>query len=100
MVKDNDNEEYQALGDVLKQFVKQNHLQKGLDNANIKEVWNAQMGPAIQKYTTNIRLKNETLYVNLSSSVLREELSYGRSKIIKNLNEAVGKEIIKTLILR
>jgi hypothetical protein len=38
--------------------------------------------------------------VQLSSSVLREELSYGKEKIINMLNEELGKTIIKKLILR
>jgi len=58
------------------------------------------MGPAIEKYTTNIKLERETLYVELSSSVLREELSYGKQKIIDLLNEELGRLLIKELVLR
>ena len=58
------------------------------------------MGPAIQKYTTAIKLQGTTLYVQLSSSVLREELSYGKEKIVKMLNEELGKELIEKLVLR
>ena len=53
------------------------------------------MGNGVNNYTTNILLKQETLYVQLSSSVLREELSYGKEKIITMLNEHLGKELIK-----
>lgn len=58
------------------------------------------MGPAITKYTRNIKLERETVYVELTSSVLREELSYGRQKIIDNLNEELGKVLVKKLVLR
>ena len=77
-----------------------NKLQKGLDRVNVKEVWQAQMGPAINKYTTLIQLNNDTLYIELSSSVLREELSYGKEKIIKMMNEELGKDLVKKLVLR
>lgn len=97
MAKNDD--EHQRIGDVLKKFVKQNHLQHGLDNVNVEEVWYAEMGPAVKNYTTNIQLKKDTLYVRLSSSVLREELGYGKSKIIRNLNDALGKELVKKLVL-
>lgn len=98
MAKNDDD--HQLLGDVLKEFVQQNRLQNGLDNVNVEEVWYAEMGPAVKKYTTGIQLKKDTLYVRLSSSVLREELGYGKSKIIRNLNEALGKELVKKLVLR
>lgn len=99
MSKKRNNEEMK-LSDLLKNFVDDNKLDKGLNQVKIREVWNSQMGPAIQKYTTGIQLKNETLYVQLSSSVLREELSYGREKIIRMMNEEMGKEIVSKLILR
>ena len=45
-------------------------------------------------------LQNKTLYVNLSSSVLREELSYGKDKIIKLINDELGKEVVDKIILK
>ena len=94
------NNEHISISDALKVFVEKNKLQKGLDKVNVRDVWNSQMGPAIEKYTTSIKLDRETLYVQLSSSVLREELSYGREKIIRMLNEELGRELITKLVLR
>lgn len=97
MKRNNDNI---PLSEALKNFVSENKLQKGLDKVNARDVWTQQMGPAIEKYTTSLKLDKDTLYVQLSSSVLREELSYGKEKIIRNLNEALGKDLIKKLVLR
>jgi hypothetical protein len=92
--------ENMKLSEALKSFVSTNKLQKGLDKVNVKDVWNEQMGPAIVKYTTAIKLDGSTLYIQLSSSVLREELSYGKERIVKILNEALSKELITKLVLR
>lgn len=92
--------EHIKLSDVLKEFVKDNKLQSGLDNVNVKDVWRELMGNGVNSYTTNVLLKKDVLYVQLSSSVLREELSYGNEKIVAMLNEALGKELIKKLVLR
>lgn len=86
--------------DVLKQFVEKNRLQDGLDKVNVADAWERLMGNGVNNYTEHIVLKNDTLHIKLSSSVLREELSYGKEKIIKMLNEELGKELIKKLILR
>ncbi|HSP40536.1 MAG TPA: DUF721 domain-containing protein [Gillisia sp.] len=94
------NNENLKLSDALADFVSTNKLQTGLDKVNARDVWNQQMGPAIEKYTTSLKLEGSTLYVQLSSSVLREELSYGKEKIIRLLNEALGKNLIQKLILR
>lgn len=93
----NDN---QPIEEILKEFVKANNLQPGLDKVNVREAWANLMGNGVNNYTTAIELKHETLYVRLSSSVLREELSYGNEKIVKMLNESIGKEVVKKLVLR
>ena len=92
--------EHNKLSDLLKDFVKDNHLEKGLDKVNVREAWEQLMGSGVNNYTTDVQLKGETLHIQLSSSVLREELSYGKDKIILMLNEALGKELIKKLVLR
>ena len=92
--------DHQSLQDVLKDFVVKNKLDKGLDEVNVKEAWYASMGPAISKYTQAIKYKNHVLYVSLTSSVLREELSYGKQKIIDNLNTSLQSDKIKKLVLR
>lgn len=89
-----------SIGEAIKEFIGANRLEKGLDIVNAREAWDTIMGSAISKYTTDIKLDRDTLYVQLSSSVLREELSYGKEKIIKLLNEELGKELIIKLVLR
>ena len=92
--------ENHSLNDALKSFINNNKLQKGLDEISVQDAWNSVMGNAISKYTTNLSLERDVLYVQLSSSVLREELSYGKTKIINLLNEELGKELIKKIVLR
>ncbi|HLV14955.1 MAG TPA: DUF721 domain-containing protein [Xanthomarina sp.] len=94
------NNEHISIADALKEFVETNKLEYGLDVVNVQDTWRDMMGNGVNNYTTDIQLKNDTLFVQLSSSVLREELSYGKEKIISMLNEALGKNVIKKLVLR
>jgi hypothetical protein len=57
------------------------------------------MGKGVIAYTQSIKLQNTTLIVSLTSSVLREELSYGKDKIIKMLNEEMGARVVSKLML-
>lgn len=88
------------MGEALQEFIKANKLEKGMDKVNAKEAWANLMGNGVNNYTTAVELRNETLFVSLSSSVLREELSLGKSKIISMLNEELGKDLVKKLVLR
>ncbi|WP_430400336.1 DUF721 domain-containing protein [Flavobacterium sp.] len=93
------NEE-QSIQDVLKNFISHNKLQGGIDKIEVKEVWFRLMGNGVANYTEEVELRKETLYVKLTSAVLREELMFGREKIIKMINQEIGKEVVKTLVLR
>ena len=88
------------LSEALNEFIKENKLEKGINKVNAHDAWVKLMGNGVNNYTTAVELKNEVLYVSLSSSVLREELSYGKSKIIAMINEELGKELVKKLVLR
>ncbi|WP_372755538.1 DUF721 domain-containing protein [Mariniflexile sp.] len=94
------NNEHISISDALKEFVETNKLETGLNKVNVVDAWADLMGNGVNNYTTSVNLERDTLYVQLSSSVLREELSYGKEKIVTMLNEALGKEIIKKLVLR
>jgi hypothetical protein len=89
-----------TVGDVLKQIIQANKLQPGMDQIDVKEAWQNLMGNGVNSYTKNVALRGNTLYVELSSSVLREELSHGKSKIIAMINEELQREVIKEVVLR
>ncbi len=93
------NEE-NSLEHILKEFIVEHKLQKGMNEVLVKQAWKNLMGNGVNTYTEDILLKNNTLYVKLSSAVLREELSFGKQKIIKMLNEELNEEIITQIILR
>ena len=93
-------DEEQSLGDALKSFLKRSDLQKGIDQVDLATAWNEVLGPGVASYTEAVRLSGATLYVSLGSSVLREELSLGRSRIIEMLNTHIGREVVEKLVLR
>jgi len=89
-----------SIASVLKEIIQLNKLQPGIDQVSVKEAWVNLMGNGVNSYTKNVVLKGSTLYVELTSAVLREELSYGKDKIIKIINEDFSKDLIKDIVLR
>lgn len=88
-----------SVKDLMDSFIKENNLSKGMQKLKIEEVWEKLMGQGIASYTSKVQLQNKTLVISLSSSVLREELSYGKEKIIKMMNEEMGEELITKVLL-
>lgn len=88
------------MRDIMGAFKQQKKLRGGLEKVDIEQAWKEVMGPGVIKYTTKLDFKDGTLYVNLSSSVMRQELAYGKSKIIAQLNRHLGVEKIQKLFLK
>ncbi|MEZ0005544.1 MULTISPECIES: DUF721 domain-containing protein [Flavobacterium] len=89
-----------SVGDVLKHIIEANKLQTGIDRIAVKEAWISLMGNGVNSYTKDVVLRNNTLYVELTSAVLRQELSYGKEKIIKMINEEFRRDIVKEIVFR
>ena len=92
-------DEERSLADVLKLFIQKNRLEKGLIEAEVRRLWPEVMGSGVAHYTQKVQLKGKILHVYLSSSVLREELMYGRKKRIAMLNEALDGDYIDSVQL-
>ena len=86
----------EVIGKILKGY----RLDQGIDAVEVRNVWYPEMGNGVKSYTREVAFRKNTLFVSLTSAVLREELSYGKQLIIKKLNEALGKEMITEIIFR
>ena len=91
--------EPQSVSKVLDEIIQSKALNTGITNARINELWFKLMGKNILNYTEKISLKGKTLFVSLNSAALREELNYGKEKIKKMINEQLGKETIRKVVL-
>ncbi|MEN8768592.1 MAG: DUF721 domain-containing protein [Candidatus Arcticimaribacter sp.] len=92
--------EPQPINAVLQQITEQRNLAKGLNQLKIKQAWEETVGANVSQYTQEISLRGKTLYIQLTSAPLREELSYGKEKILKHLNDALGSDEIQKIVLR
>jgi predicted nucleic acid-binding Zn ribbon protein len=90
----------EQVTDVLYQYLRANGLEGPLNEYRLLQAWEEVMGDVVARYTTQKYLKNQTLYVHLSSAPLKSELMMRRSEIVKSLNDKVGSIVIYDLIVR
>ena len=88
-----------SLSEVLQQMVHVFKLKPNLYKTKIENLWTEMMGKTIAGYTRELRIHNNVLYVTIESSPLRSELHFGREKIRTMLNEEIGEEFIKEVII-
>ena len=93
------SDDAQKIKSILEEFISKNGLSDGIDTARIQENWSSIMGENISAYTKEVILQKDVLVVKLSSSVLRQELSYGKEKIIEMINKSLGENKIQDIRL-
>ncbi|MDO9634890.1 MAG: DUF721 domain-containing protein [Paludibacter sp.] len=90
----------ELIRDVIQQFLKQKKLEKPLFEKRIIDAWPEVLGKNIVAYTSELNIKNKTLYVKISSAVLRHDLFISRANIVESLNNHVGSHVIDDIIFR
>ena len=89
----------QSLSDILKAFVNQKKVKPKIYQKKVEEIWAQRMGKSINQYTSNLKLRKDVLFVTLTSAPLKKELSMGKEKIKRLINDELGEEYIKEVIL-
>ena len=92
--------EAEQIGEMIRKFFRHNGLESPLNEYRLVQAWREVVGPAISRYTSNLYIKNQILYVHLTSSVLRQELMMGREMLVRSLNQQVGAQVIVNIIFR
>ena len=98
--RDNRNNNVQPLENILKDIMGRSNMSKGIYRSRIPAAWETVMGPPVARVTRHVYFRDGVVYVSLYSSVIRNELMMQKDKIIQNLNNHIGAEIVKELILR
>ena len=75
-------------------------LKGKLHQTKIEKFWSEVMGTTINNYTQHIKLRGKKLYITITSASLKQELSFGREKLKKVLNQELGEEYIEDVVIR
>ncbi len=87
------------LRDIIRDLIKEEGLEDGLLRTRLYALWDEMLGVTVAKNTRNKYVKGRTLFVQLNSSIVRNQLFMMRAEIVAELNKKLGKSIIDELIL-
>jgi predicted nucleic acid-binding Zn ribbon protein len=89
----------QPLKEVIDRFLKAFSLENKMKEMDVIAAWPELMGSAVAFRTKSIKIHNKILYLEINSSVMREELLNGKAIIITRINEKAGKQLINDVWL-
>jgi len=72
-----------TIKEAIQELLDAYRLRSGLNQVEIKKIWEDMMGPYIAKETEKLKLEKGVLHIKVKSAPLKHELMMMKSKIIE-----------------
>lgn len=89
-----------SIAEAMQQFLDQSRIKGSIQALQIKDTWEQIMGKTIAKYTDKLQVFGDKLIITTSVAPLKQELIFQKEKIMQRVNEAMGKKIIREVIIQ
>jgi hypothetical protein len=89
-----------SIGEALKQFLESSRIKGGIQALQIEDAWEQIMGKTVARYTDKLQIIGDKLIITTTVAPLKHELIYQKEKIRQRVNEALGKNVIKEIIIQ
>lgn len=67
---------------------------------SLPHVWREVVGEVAAAETRQVRFVRGTLYVHLTSSILRSELMMQREALVRSINAKLGMDLVKGVVIQ
>ena len=83
-----------SIKELILKSLRAQGLETPLLQKRLIDAWSVVAGDIVNRYTDGLVIRNQTLYVHLTSPALRADLSMMRQDYVRRLNEYVGNQVI------
>jgi len=88
-----------SVGEILSKLIKKTGLGKQIEQARIWEHWDTLAGPNLHTHGRPRAIKDNTLIVEVDSTVWMNKYAYFKWDILQRINRLAGKELVSDLFL-
>ena len=90
----------QAIGNIIKKLLKNQKLDGRLQELDVLNYCEEVLGKNLMKYIGDLSFRKGRLVIKVKSAVVRNELFFQKSEILKKINEKIEEGIVKEIILK
>ena len=90
----------ESIGSLIRKFLRQEGLETPLNEKRLIDAWAEVMGTTIASMSKALYIKNQVLFVEVTSAPLRQQLMMGRAQLVTKLNQHVGAQVISNIVFR
>lgn len=89
-----------SLAEAIEDYIKEMNIGPKLKEISMISSWETMVGKAISSRTSKVYIKDNILYIHLTSSIVRNELMMIREALREKLNSQAGEELIKEIVFK
>ena len=92
--------EAKSIAEIIGDFMQQEDIESAVLEHTALHLWGQVVGPGVNRMTTERYVENGVITMKITSAALRNDLMLTRTAIIAQLNELVGKPVIREIVFR
>lgn len=89
-----------SLGDALEDWLRLSGHGARLEDARAELAWKEVMGEAVARKTRYLKVRSGVMTIELDSAPMKEEFLMARTRIRTMINEYLGAETIREVVIR
>ena len=89
-----------SIQEALKQFLDSSRIKGGIQALQIEDAWEQIMGKTVARYTDKLQIIGDKLIITTHVAPLKNELIYQKEKIKQRVNEALGQNTVKEIVVQ
>ena len=89
-----------TVGDVLRECLEKSSMQGRLDEVRACEAFPLVVGNHIASMCGSPWIKNGVMTIGTPNASLRSELNMSRGRIVRGINEILGKDVVREVMFR
>jgi len=90
---------FSSLEESLKKLISEYNLEKTVQQSSVFEKWDEVVGSRLKEVSKPVKIEHGKLMVKVESAAWRNEIQYLLPQIKRNLNEKIGSETVKKIVL-
>ena len=93
------NSSEEKIDKVVDKFISQFGYTKRFKEHEVIEVFSEIMGPFLMKKVKSVYVNNQKLFLQLTSAPFKEEIKMQKTKLISQINNALGSNYLNDVVL-
>ena len=90
----------QPIGVLLDNLFKSPDVARKIAEGSLPHIWREVTGEVVAASTRQVRFMRGTLYIHVSSSILRNELMMQREALVRSINKKLEMELVKSVVVQ